>query len=219
MSNISKIIPGNHGNIHVLSDNVCEKIYSEDALNSFRERVFDINVFNTIKRLYFNNLGTLIDFNYSEVRRQILSYKMTYYQNKNIDILEMPISYTLDNLYRLYIDMLALAVNKILANDMHSGNAIFTNDKIIIVDLDNLKKLKQLKLEELINLNINEMCYLFRSIYKEALYQRLKKEYIPFCMDRAIGLFSAEKNENIVSSVSRKLKPYSYPIDYFILKR
>lgn len=208
------VIWGEHARINIIGDHMCEKVYTEETLLLARNHVFDPYVFSTIKTSFLNNFGKLYSYTYDTERRQITRYIMQFYLGYDYNILEMSVNYTIENFSLLFDDILTLSPKKIITSDMNHTNVIFTDDKIIVIDLDNFKY-ADLSVEEVTKINIENLCFLFRGLYKEALYDYFKREcYISGSIDKVIDLFTLTEGEFISKSVCRKLRPYSKPINY-----
>jgi len=67
---------------------------------------------------------------------EFMAYKTMFYDKKDIDILTMPVEYTIENMRRLYRVSDVLGDNNIRIEDLHNQNVILTEDGIIIIDAD-----------------------------------------------------------------------------------
>ncbi len=93
--------------------------------------------FFTIKDIEHPNLYKVKDIFYdSNTLEWLVAYSMKYYVNDNVNILTMPTEYTLDNLSDLRELAIILANKHISISDLHTGNVIMQNDRIILIDRD-----------------------------------------------------------------------------------
>ncbi len=185
------------GVVYPYGEGKCLKYITSGAYTNF-------GVIKDIKELalkQFYKIYTLLfnrnhDFN---------GYIMKYYQSEDIDILTMPIAYTLDNLSGIIQDTKVISEANILFRDLHSENIIFNNNGMTIIDVDNFD---YSQIESPLEFNIDLVYGLFRNIYIESLVKNHKGS-----LEAAIVIRNLINNKarNLVYD---ELKGYKYPIDY-----
>ena len=197
---------GSCGNIYKINNEVCLKRFSKDAY--YNEDAFEIIINMDLKNFY-----KVYEMLYDR-EQEFAGYIMKYYQPENIDILTMPISWTLDNFYSLYDSIDRLIKKNILVEDLHDGNVIVNKDGITVIDID-MYKLSRIGFEEEVVLKNKKSLYaLFRDLYVNSIvdYHYGMQNYSSILR----GLFDQTEDS---SEVSKKLKSYKYPIDYIRAKR
>ena len=187
---------GAYGDVYKLDDNTCIKLMS----NIF---YFSDEVVRIVKHLKLDKFYEIYDLLYDS-HGYFCGYTMKYYPKGEIDILQMPTSYTLDNLYELHKSFDKLSDNNVLVSDCYHENVILNDSGLTIIDVDLFRRETNISQENYYNL-----MYLFRDLYHVELnkmdYPRKDREYI------LGGLFD-EKAE--IEAVEKKLVRYKYPIDY-----
>ena len=194
------------GLVYKVSDDECFKKFRSKNMRIDKEMLLlvqrlGLENFCKIKRLLYNKNNILI------------GYLMEYYKKENIDILTMPIDYTIDNLCKLYNSVIKLSQNNIFINDMHTGNIIMNYNKIIIIDYDLYVMDGYFTGPLLEYKNIYSLIYLFKTIYKEALmefHEEYNFEYNRNKIDNMFGMWTPDE----LDKTCKKLIKYRYPIDY-----
>ena len=154
---------GIQGTVYKLDDDKCIKIYGEDT------RKYDREVFELFKLLSLEGYCKLYDLLYNDkYQSEILGYTMKYYQKEVDNILLMPTEYTLDSFNTLYNSIKKLADNRVMARDTIPANAILGKDNITLIDFDACN-FSTLDKDVLLEVNTNNILYLFRRLYEEGL--------------------------------------------------
>ena len=113
--------------VYKTSDSECLKIFT----NPFD----DLDMFKTLAKLDVDNFYKITKLLYDK-DNNFIAYTAKFYQKEDIDILTMPIDYTIENMKRLYIVSDMLSDNKIEIEDLHHENVILNSKDIIIIDAD-----------------------------------------------------------------------------------
>lgn len=154
---------GTQGKVYKLDDDKCIKIYGQDVIK------YDPEMFGLFKHLSLEGYCKLYDLLYNDpFLDEIAGYTMKYYQNEVENILLMPIEYTLHSFNILYNSVKILADNRIFAKDTVPANAILGKDNVVLIDFDDCKRSIQ-DSKEVLEVNINNILYLFRRLYEEGL--------------------------------------------------
>lgn len=208
---------GSSGSTYKTSDGKTIKVWYDTELS-------DVNaeIVKKIGNLKLGNYYRVLSLLYKRKKDMVsadnaIGYLYEYVKKDDIDILTMPVDYTIDNINELYKSVLILTKNKILADDLkHPGNAIMNKDGIIAIDVDYYTKDHYLSSKELRYNNIRELEQLFVTLYLEAIskYHKNINNRIPNISLKLNGLFELRYKEE-VNAVSRKLSKYKYPIEYF----
>ena len=177
----------------------------KDVLKLFWYNICNDKVLKIIKDLKLDNFYEIKDLLYDK-NNLFIGYIMKYYENMNIDILTMPVDYTLDNLYFLRKSINILSDNNILAGDLRYDNVILNEDKIIVIDADEYILNNFYSFEKLRDSNLFFLNTLFTSIYTESC----KIYHNDIDLNKINYLFNMSDSNNIHKS----LKKYKYPIDY-----
>ena len=195
---------------------VYRKIDSDECLKLFKipGGRCDIDVLRFIKQKKLQNFYELREFLFN-ADKSFLGYTMKYYQDMGVDILTMPVEYTIENLRILYNSFMELTNNSIRVRDMHGDNAIVCKDKIVMVDADRLifDYLNNYYLKEK---NIEQLQYVFSDLYSDALYNYhtslgTRENYEK--IDR-LFVFTSYCDSKRLDNTCKKLSYYKYPIDY-----
>lgn len=197
---------GHYGDVYKLPNEECIKIYKGKNLN------IDKEILIQIKNLLLDNYYEIYDLLYTK-SSLLKGYTMKYYQNEDIDILTMPVEYTLDNLFKLSRSVEKLTENQIFISDMHTGNIIVNSSKITVIDTDLYTFNRFLDYSKLKTKNISALECLFREIYLEAV-NKYHKEYIGYDTSQMVKELFRPHNYNIPENTCKKLSKFKYPIDY-----
>ena len=128
-----------------------------------------------------------------------------FYEIYDIDILTMPVEYTLDNYNDLYKSIMTLTDKKVFLYDLCNDNAILTDDKLIVIDVDEFIVYKDADKYIVQNENMFALESLFNSIYINARNKYHADDRIN--INRINNIFC-------INSPHKVLKKYKYPIDY-----
>lgn len=202
---------GTYGNINLTKNNKCLKLFKTEVSRKDKKD-FDEEIYNEIRKLNLENYYVLYDLYYNQALTKILGYLSEYYQAEDIDILTMPIDYTLNNLCTLYRSLSILAENYIRTDDLHKDNIITQKDKIIVIDTDLYYKDSKSAKEEILKQNIYDLRDLFIEIYLTSLNNYQGKERFRMA-EKVFRLFTINSTFG-VDPVIKKLIKYKYPIDY-----
>jgi len=207
---------GSRGIIYLTPQKECIKVWEQK-----KEQPFEDNLFNELKNLKLPNYYTLQSLVFK--RKQDINnpnlakgYMYQWIKEEEIDILTMPVSYTLDNLNELLKANEILTKNNIMADDLrHPNNIILNQNSITAIDIDLYTKNHFLSSRELRDINITELEELFKSLYLESI--RTYHKYLDIPKTKVLikyeSLFSLNYKEGI-SNTSKKFSKYKYPIDY-----
>ena len=208
---------GNGGCVYKTNDDKTIKVWYDIEFIDI-----DAELIKKIGSLKLGNYYRILSLLYKRKKDMVnekdaIGYLYEYVKKDNIDILTMPVDYTIDNINELYKSVLILTKNKILADDLkHPGNVIMNKDGIIAIDVDYYTKDHYLSSKELRYNNIRELEQLFITLYLEAIskYHKNINNRIPNLSLKLNELFELRYKEE-VKSVNKKLSKYKYPIEYF----
>ena len=187
---------GEYGYIYKLDDNTCLKLFSDNFF-------FDDTVLRVIKSMKLNNFYEIYDLLY-DCYKNFCGYTMKYYPSEDINIVDMPTSYTLDNLYGLYKSFERLSDNCIVAYDCYNNNIIINNSGLTVIDVDLFYREANKRRENYYNL---------MDLFKILYHNELRKLGYPM-EDREKILDSLFNEKKDITQVEKKLIKYKYPIDY-----
>lgn len=207
---------GTRGMVYLTPQQECIKIWA----NKF-EPPFEGNLFNELKSLELPNYYVLLSLLFK--RKQNINnpsladgYLYQWTEQEDVDILTMPVSYTLDNLNGLLKANEILTQNNIMADDLRcTKNVILNSNGITAIDIDLYTKNHFLDSRELRDTNIRELEELFKGLYLEAIrkyHKELDTSQI-LSLIRYRELFDLNYQEGVLHT-SKKLSRYKYPIDY-----
>lgn len=163
LTNDNKIGAGRNAKVYRISDKECIKVMNKDPDNYFRQDIFDI--FKSLSLPSFVKIDTPF-----YVDGKIKAYTMDYLESTDKSILDMPTEYTLDNLNRIYKDLLILSKYLITAFDLYHKNVILGDDKMTVIDYDSYYKGDTQ--EEALFASIWNLMYTFRRLYETALEKK-----------------------------------------------
>lgn len=203
ISSKNRIGGGLFGDVYWTSELECTKIYKPS-----NERI-DLNILMFIKELKLKSFYEIHELLYGK-NGFFKGHTMKYYQSEEVDILTMPVTYTLDNFYSLYESVCKLTASNIFISDMHTGNIIMSQNGITAIDVDLYTFNRFYTSQSLKTKNNLALNYLFSEIYLEALAS-FHREYSSYSTRTVINsLYNNGKAED----VCKKLIKYKYPIDY-----
>ena len=180
---------------------VNEEICLKHIVNSFSTNKEALEEFIKLDLESFYKIYKLL----YDRHNRFAGYLMKYYESEEIDIMTMPIDYTLDNLYRMLRDIKILSENNILVEDMHIDNIIMNRDRIINIDVDNYMLIQK---NSILTKNTSQIYSLFKGIYIEALLKYYEVNHEEITVAR--NLFNTGDKDFIYNELSN----YKYPIDY-----
>lgn len=140
------------------------------------------------------------------------AHTMKYYESAEIDILTMPVEYTLWSLCNLYESVVKLAEEHIYASDMHIGNVILGRDEITVIDTDIYYFCELQGIEQLKRKNISALRCLFKELYLN-FFKEYHSEIDKYSVRQdIIALFGGDRPFNLNNTCSR-LTRYKKPYD------
>lgn len=156
-------------------DRLSEHIFDilKDINNPHFIKLIDIYSKNDLLKLFFNKLRKKVFL--------VDAYSAKYYENENINVLNEPIDYLLDNIREIEILIDIFSDNAVMIDDIHRKNVIFTSQKMIIIDPDFFKISNN---EDLIIINKMRLLDLIKDIlymiqleqkYTAEIYYKIKK--------------------------------------------
>lgn len=215
-------LPINNGqcsNIYKLDEDYAFKEYFK--YTSYRARM-SYEIYKILKDLNYSHTNKVIElyYEYDKIDNKndlvnnlnnymIDGYKYLYINEDNINILEMPSEYLLYNLSALENFIDSLIEQDVYALDLKRANTVYTSDKIILIDLDCLRKGPFANFNNIKEYNKKELTNLFINLFKNCSSYLYQYEH------EIISLFSVNISEkSVTSSVSKKLINCKRPIDY-----
>lgn len=201
-----KIGEGTQGTVYKQGNNQCIKIYNGERTT------FDPEIFELFQALVLPNYGKLYDLLYGDSGLQeVAAYTMEYYQSSAENILHMPTEYTLENFNILFNSIKSLADNRVLAKDLIPVNAILGKDNITIIDFDSCVR-AQLDSEAVLEVNINNLLYLFKRLYRQELMKLGKDVDNNKVLSSYLNYLFSYSSEP-VKTLKRKLEYTKTPMD------
>ena len=149
---------GNSGSAYKTSDGKTIKVWYDIEFSDI-----DARLIKKIGNLKLSNYYRVLSLLYKRKSDMVsannaIGYLYEYVKKDDIDILTMPVDYTIDNINELYKSVLILTKNKILADDLdHPGNVIMNKNGIIAIDVDYYTTDHYLSSSELRYTNIREL--------------------------------------------------------------
>lgn len=208
----TRINDGMFGNVYSLPNNKCLKLYKLDDFD------FKPDVINEVKNLNLNNYYKINDLLFDK-KGVFKGYTMDYYKDDNIDILDMPMEYTIENLRSIYKSLMTLADNNIWAQDLHSGNVILSKNDMTVIDVDSYVKTFSNYGMRVRDRNIDALYFVFRDIYLDRLKDCYDDLYNVFFNEYLKELFPPAYEVTMdIDTVSKKLTKYKKPMDFVISK-
>lgn len=201
---------GQYGTIHRLPDDECIKVYKKD-------QVVDDEIIKAIRDLRLKNFYEIYKILYGRTGK-VKAHTMRYYETSGIDILSMPIEYTLRNLYDLYSSFMKLTENNIYASDVHTGNIILGLSDITILDVDIYTFNKVFSQTKLRHKNIGALRCLFQELFLEAL-KKFHPEIDDYSTRQAINTCFGPPTTLNIETIQTRLSRDKYPIDYITKQR
>lgn len=192
---------GSFGIVYKLDNDKCLKYFYSDTLAK------SLDVMRDIRELRLDNYYRIYDFLFDS-NGDFCGYEMKYYQDHDIDIMTMPIEYSIENLRKIAYSLKRLAEKKISAVDLNKNNAILDHNNIIVIDTD-LYRRCYCSSDELMQMNNDALCRLFINLY----YYTMKEKHSVTLDDMRLLRELFDSSEN-VDKISKKLSRYKYPIDY-----
>lgn len=196
---------GECSSIYKLSDSECIKIYSKN-------QIIDDEILTFINSLNLKNFYVLYKMLYSR-NGKFRAHTMKLYEEKDIDILEQSVSYTLISLCNLYESVTRLADESISAVDLNEDNVLLTSDGVIVTDVDCYSRKPSMSKKSIKMKNVSQLRFLFKVLYYNALEQYHSDIDSSYVRQRISNLFGESGALNI-NRISTILDKYERPIDY-----
>ena len=156
---------GTQGEIYKINNDKCIKVYYEYSTK------IEPEIFELLRDLSLPGIYKLYELLYRNKNTQEVSgYTMKYYQPEIDNILDEPIEYTLHSVDILHKTAIALSEHNILVSDRIPANVILTNDGAVMIDMDYC--IKSLSQGEALDVNINNLLYMFKRLYQEGLKRK-----------------------------------------------
>ena len=202
---------GCYGKVYKGSNDKCFKLCKSKSLGDDFINIYDVIKDNNLQG--FCKLISLLYSNSKDARKKKnpIGYEYQYMEKEDIDILTMPIDYTIDNLDVLYNSIAILTKNNIRCIDLQEGNVIMNCNSITALDIDLYCGMYEA--ERLEKYNVYDLELLFQYLYKDAMDKYHKGEYSNEVKQLLSSLFMIYEC-NGIDNVYRKLKSYKYPIEY-----
>lgn len=147
-------------------------------------------------------------------KRSILkAYIIEYYVSEEIDILTMPVDYTLYNFFSILDSVMVLTENNVYVSDLHEDNVIMNSNGITVIDTDLYTKNRFFYADELLSKNVSAVRCLFKNLYFSSLNDYHDGEIKESISPKVNDLFNINNVGDAYNTV-KKLSKYKYPIDY-----
>ncbi len=209
---------GKSSQIFELESGYCLKQYFPYSTESVR---MNQELFCLLKKLNHPNINRVIElyYDFSKIksleylRSHIQSlepdaYKYLYIEDSFIDIMRKSTEYLLYNLQELESLINTFTELGVWIRDFKRENAVYFEDRIILIDLDCCKIIKDCSHDEIQKNNTRCLEELFIDLFEKCRSYSYKYE------DEVFDLFTSEENISITSSVSKKLCRCKTPFDY-----
>lgn len=208
---------GKQGKVYRISEDICLKEYCED--NDVKGIFDDVNVKFDIEMFgYFKNnynrtcMCKLYDLLYDKDISNVVGYTMKYYKDSVDNIVNMPISYLIDNFSLIYDLVNRLTCECIRIVDLHYGNIINTSDGMVIIDYDKYRFDYDTSRDVLEYINKSALMSTFYGIFKNSLKNiGVDIDNNIELKNRVLSLFSVNTTPLVLKY---KLRGYSKEIDY-----
>lgn len=208
-SKVNMVDHGCCGEIYKYKDDCIKVYYSSALLNSKISK----KIFHSLKEIDSNYLVNLKKLLYLENSQEFSAYSMKYYQAKELNILDMDTEYTL-YIFHEYLKLFnKFSEKKIIADDVKRDNIIYDGANLILIDPDLFYFSNNTEYCKI--LNYNQLLRLFRSIYLEEVKRILELDYSRNPFIDLGELFNIKIGSNMDKELSKKLKKYKYPREYF----
>ena len=202
---------GCYGKVYKNGNDKCFKLCKGENFGDDFIYIYDVIKDNNLKGFY--KLISLLYSNSKDARKKEspIGYEYQYVEKEDIDILTMPIEYTIDNLDVLYNSIVILTKNKIRCLDFQESNVIINSNNITAIDTD----LYYGKYNDtmLAKWNVYDLELLFQYLYEDAMDKYHKGEYSNEVKQLLSSLFMVYDYDGVYGTY-RKLKGYKYPIEY-----
>lgn len=187
--------------VYKTNDNECLKIFTHPG--------DDLEMFKRFSELDLDNFYKITKLLYDKKDR-FMAYTAKFYDKEDIDILTMPIDYTIENMEKLYEVSDILSNNKIRIEDLHHENVILTSNDIIIIDADKYVYDEEQNCYDYNRRYINSLFTLLYMTAPSINFLTSNQDYLETVRPIRALFFS----ENTPEVVSKKLCKYKRPFDY-----
>lgn len=161
------------------------------------------------------DLSELIQYKINVRKFSVDAYTAKYYSDDSVNALYESINYILDNFSELEKLFDIFTDNSIITDDVKRGNAILSNDSIIIIDPDTFYISSLPKLDIAIE-NKKELLVLFMSICVSGIRKIKNRETVIQKIILDLADIDIDCKTNITNEIYKKLKYVKRPIDYLI---
>lgn len=183
------------------------------------------DLFAALSSINSDYLYKLLNFYYKSKSYDstLIGYEMKYYEPTKENILYLPIDYILDNFNELLKLGDILAKNQIEFFDIHNGNFICTDDKIVLIDADEymLHNDWSDQIYDMVKYNnCYEMRFLMYQLLDSAIDEYLDDDDNPNLINNRNQLrmlFTMVKSHNS-DDIVKVLKPHNRTIDFLTNK-
>ena len=221
---ISSEMKGKQSIVYRLLDDPlrCLKVYllDEQVEEMYRgsNKHFGCDMFYYLKYDFNHpNFYKLDELLFDDKLKVVLSYTLKYYEQMVENILDLPVSYLLDNYNLLYNAVVRLATDFVMTLDLHEGNIINTSDGMVVIDCDQYVR----------GNDRNYVSYFNREALLYAFYRMIKSAFKKKGIDvdkemnlkfKLLGMFNMDSS--ILSDFSpltlkNKLRGCKTSMDYF----
>lgn len=195
--------------------------YGSNCLKMFRmSRVCDDAVMRAIRNIKCDNLYKILDLYYSSVLRRnddFVAYSSFYYEDCDINILNMPMDYFLDNFSDLRKLAIILGNAGIEMDDLHDENIIFQKNRMIMIDADQYKlhyDLNNSILDYIKSDNIVSIRLLMGAILRRDIAHNLNfKDFDRNNIIKILALFF-HNDDYSIDDIFHELSYYKYPVEF-----
>jgi len=214
----SFVVAGTQSKVFRLEKDVCLKLYNEEDANKsiFDDSgvKFNIEMFDYFKDGYGNtNMGKLYDLLYDEKIVTVLGYTMKYYEEMIENVLNLPVTYILDNFSLIYDLVMRLTDECIRVVDLHSGNIINTDSGIFVIDYDKYYFDRDTSKDILSYINRSALVFTFIGLLKNSLLKLgLDVDNDIELRKKILSLFTVGTTPLVLKY---RLRSYNRTIDYF----
>ncbi len=209
---------GKNGTVYHEGADQCAKIYYGKV---FHKNRLQKDAYDILKSIDFPFLVQMKRLLYNDPHLdELIGYLMKYYSPKKLKILWKNTKYSLYILGEFMKVSEILSKEHIVMRDLARKNTIYTGNEVVIVDPDLFKHLPDSSIEDCQKNNYIEIYKLMRNIYfvevKNMVDEELTLEGKRNLYQKMNDLFDYDWDSKMVKSLSRKLRKYKYPIDYFL---